>query len=526
MSEDRPLYIPSPWQAEYHLRTEDEVLGGGAAGPGKSMALLCDTFGRIAQEHDRCANAKTHEFPIKWGHSKGQALHLRRTRPTLDETLKRASILFNALDPNVKWDAQHTTYTFSSGYRIIFGHCRHDDDWAQYLSREFDHIAFDELTQFEYEQYEQIRLRLRSTDPLLMQMLKCRAMSNPLLSRDLSSSPSDNFTVNDPMWVKRYFVDPAPLGNTVLRRKLKLMSGEEVFITRLYMPARLHDNPDKEYVRRYEIQLQSAKPALRDAYLHGRWDVTVGSYFGDAWDHRMHVCKPFKPPVDWPVFRSMDWGFKAPGCVHYWAMDEDENLFCLNEITFKLKTPRDVAMMCERYEKQMGWWRGVKSGLTGPADTQLWEARGDIVTLPKAQEFAACGVPWVPADKQSRYRSANLLMSRLADHDNGTTTPGLVFFEGCTNAIRTIPGIPSDPTDPEMPKDGGDDHWYDSVRYACSYASHGRKGIRKLAPKREAWETQHDDSSPDRGRMGYGSWLWPVLLVGNAILQLAAHHAL
>lgn len=520
MLAEKPLYQPSVWQSEYHMRQEDEVLGAGSAGPGKSMCLLMDIVPRIQQEHDRCLVGsrrgdgltgerldELRDYPLRWGHSEGWGLHLRRTRPMLEQTIARSHRIFPILDPDAKWDAQHTTWQFKSGYRSAFGHCRHTEDYALYLSNQYDHLAFDELTQFEQEQYEQLRLRVRSSDVLLAQQLKTRTMSNPFISRELGGTGgADNYTVNDPMWVKRYFVDPAPMGGVVLKRKLKLQSGEDVFTTRLYLRASLYDNPDKNFVRQYEIRLQSAKPHLRDAYLHGRWDVTVGSHFGDEWNHRLHVCKPFKPPVDWPVFRSMDWGYKMPGVVHWWAMDEDDNLFCVHEIMFKLKSPRDVAYMIERYEKEMGWWRIKKSGISGPADTQLWEERGDITVLPKAQEFGASGVPWVPADKRSRYRNAQLLMDRLRDHDNGTTTPGIVFFDTCQHAIRTIPAIPSEPTDPEMPKDGGDDHAYDSVSYACAFASHGRKGIRKLPPKREPWETEPADVPHDRGRMGYGSW--------------------
>jgi hypothetical protein len=456
-----------------------------------------DVVPRIKIEHDRCEN-KDHPYHHRWGMSEGWALHLRRTRPMLEQTIQRAGRIFPVLDSRAKWDAAHTTWIFSSGYRVTFGHCRNEDDWQVYLSNQYDHMGFDELSQFEGEQYEQLRLRVRSSDPILSQMLKTRSMSNPFISREMS----DNFSVNDPGWVKRYFVDPAPMGGVILKRKLRLASGEEVFVTRIYLRASLYDNPDKEFVRQYEIKLQSAKPHLRDAYLHGRWDVTVGSHFGDEWNHRLHVCKPFKVSADWPVFRSMDWGYKKPGCVHWWSLDEDDNLFCIHELTFRMKSPGDVAFMIERYEKENGWWQGRKSRLTGPADTQLWEERGDV-GLTKAQEMARCGVSWVKADKSSRSRNAQRLLDRIRDHDHETTTPGIVFFDTCVNAVRTIPAIPSDPKDPETPMDGGDDHWADSAFYACAYAASGRKSVRKLARVRDAWEDEPEPVPEDRGRHGY-----------------------
>lgn len=455
---ENELYVPSDWQQQFHALTVDEALGAGSAGPGKSLCLLMDPMQQVLTEHERCLRRADHPHPLDWGYSEGWALHLRRTRPMLEQTIVRSQRIFPIMDPGAKFDSQTTTWIFSSGYRYTFGHCRNADDHGIYLSNQYTHLALDELNQFNEEQYDQLKLRIRSSDAVMRSMLKVRSMSNPFIRREAS----DNFSVKDPSWVKRYFVDPAPLGGVVLKKRLQRNDGTEEFVTRIYLRATLYDNPDKEYVKQYERQLLASKPHLRDAYLHGRWDVTVGSHFGDEWEHRLHVCKPFRVPTDWSVFRSMDWGYKKPGCVHWWTLDEDENLFCIHEYTFRMKSPNDVAFAIEKYEKERGWWRNGRSALSGPADTQLWEERGDV-GLSKAAEMAKCGVKWAPADKASRARNAQRVMDRLRDHNNRTTTPGLVFFESCVNAIRTIPAIPSDPNDPEVPQDGGDDHWFDCL---------------------------------------------------------------
>ena len=88
----------------------------------------------------------------------------------------------------------------------------------------------------------------------------------------------------------------------------------------------------------------------------------------------------------------------------------------------------------------MGWSNGRKSKLTGPADTQLWEQRGDTGKT-KAQAMADKGVYWTKADKRSRLRNAELLTARLKDHDGGTTTPGIVFFDTCQEITKLIPAI-------------------------------------------------------------------------------------
>ena len=112
------------------------------------------------------------------------------------------------------------------------------------------------------------------------------------------------------------------------------------------------------------------------------------------------------------------------------------------------------------------------------------------------------GVYWTKADKRSRLHNAELLTKRLKDHADGTTTPGIVFFDRCKDIIQMIPSIQTSDKNSEEPADGSDDHCYDSALYSCSYASHGKSGL--------GWvEKDEDDEKREerknRGRWGYGS---------------------
>lgn len=506
------VYKASEWQQEFHNLTVDEALGAGAQGPGKSLALLNDCNPRIQREHFRClaGSGQLHlvpdgyrqlceEYPLRWGDSQGWAIHFRRTRPMLNQTISRSRRIFRALDPGATFNSDDTTWTFTSGYKYSFGHCRNPGDWDIYLSNEYDWMGFDELPQFNQEQYDQLILRCRSGDPLLRKIAYIRSMGNPVIARELD----DNFSVDDPGWVKREFIDKAPLGRVVLKREVKRKDGRVEWLTRMFVPATLYDNPDKEFVEVQERKLLGAPAHIRDAYLHGKWDVMVGSHFGEEWNARYHVIPKFRVSNDWPVFRSMDWGYKAPGQVMWWTMDPDDNLICINEVRFQRKTPRDVCRLIEKYEKPNGWWKGRKSLLNGPADTQIWEDRGDSHTFTKAQDFKNHGVLWVPADKKSRFRNAELLMERLTDHDNWTTTPGLVFVETCHHIIRTLPAIPScRPPNQEMPQEGGDDHAYDATAYAVAYVSRGRKVIRMGKREEDAWDDS-ERRAPKPKQRGY-----------------------
>lgn len=502
MSVAGSLYVPSTWGATYHALPDDEVLGAGAAGPGKSMVLLMDPFHwQIPTEHQRCEDPE-HEFHMPWGASSGWALHLRRTRPMLELSIQRSHRIFPLIDPAAKWNENKATWTFRSGYRYQFGHCHDSEDWQNYLSFEFTHIAYDELIQFEEEQYDQINTRLRSSDPVLRKMLKIRSMSNPLMSRQ----KGDNFSIKDPNWVRKRFVDPHPEGKMRFVKNLKMQDGRTVRRTSIYMPATLYDNPDKDFREDYEAKLQAAKPHIRQALLFGNWYITAGSFYADVWNPPLHVRKPFKIPKEWPKWRSMDWGFKLPGCVHWWAMDEDGNIYCWREMMFQGKSATEVARDIIAIEERYGLVKNGKSILSGPADTQLWEERGES-TQSKAQEMEKEGIRWVKAKKGpgSRLRNAELLYERLGDHEGGTCTPGIVFFETCVEAVKLIPSVGTSDKNSEEPADGNDDHPLDSVFYSCGYSSHGRAGIGWSDRDMDDDDDEEDEKPGNRGRWGYGS---------------------
>jgi hypothetical protein len=497
-------YAPSKWGAEFHNLPHHEALGAGSAGPGKSLVLLMDPLQQIQVEHHRCTLPRDHADYHPWGSSLGWALHLRRTFKMLDQTLARAKRMFPVIDPGVRFETDGMKFIFSSGYVYQFGHCHHAGEWDQYMSNEYTHIAFDELVQFTEEQYRQIKTRLRSSDRILRSMLKTRAMSNPVMRRETGES----FHVDDPYWVRKYFVEPEPLGRVTIRNKLRRQNGEEFYRTRIYLPAKLSDNPDADFVRQYEEQLLEAPIHIRNALLNGDWWTVAGAHYSDHWVPQLHICRPFKIPSDWPRFRSMDWGFRAHGCIHWWAVDPDEDImYCERELTFRKKSAKQVANIVRDIERGMDLWStaygdGGKSLITGPADTQLWESRGESSGRSKADEMGDEGVTWVKADKARRQRNSERFSERLDAHENYTVSPGIVFFDTCKKAITTIPGILTDPHNSECPADGGEDHWHDSVLYACSYESWQRGSL----PKDDEDGPDEDiEQASAQGSWGYGT---------------------
>jgi hypothetical protein len=337
-------------------------------------------------------------------------------------------------------------------------------------------LLFDELIEFEKDQYEQMVTRVRSTDPVLQKLLKVRSASNPA-----------------PGWVREYFVDPAPQGRVVLKKRLKLDDGTYAERTRIFIPARLSDNPDPEYRRQYEM-------------LHGDWYVVAGAFFANEWVAEKHVIKPFRIPRDWRRFRSGDWGYKSPCVILWWAVTPDNELICYRERTFKEKTAKQVAEAIKQIEMDAGEWdvqRG-SSRCPGPMDTQLWEERGHHGPT-MASDMAEIGVNWTKANKKSRATNAQNVMSRLKSLGlNGR--PALMFFETCKQCISTIPSLQTDKGTPEEPEKGGSDHWYDAVSYACSHYALPQEDGKSFLDDDDDFDELQQARERKLGRYGYGGF--------------------
>lgn len=501
---DRSIYQPSPWAIRYHAATSDEVLGGGSAGPGKSLTLLWDPIvSQAVIEHSRMIGQAPEgypawvqkaclEHPIRPGESEGHALHMRRSMPQLKENIQRSMRMFPKFDPDAVYSKEDHCWTFSSGYKFTFGHCREENSHEDYLSKQYTHLGLDEAFSFTERQYEELDARVRSADPVLRPLLRTRLMSNPA-----------------PGWLKDHFVSPEPKGNLVLRRKIvDPETGEHRYKTRLFLPAKLDDNPDKGFVADYKFKLLSKPAHMRARYLYGDWDSMEGGYFENDYNPTVHVIEPFKIPRDWPKFRSMDWGYKSQGVIGWFALDPDENLFEFYEFNFKLLSAGQVAERVIEIEKEFGFWDKIekKSRLTGVADTQLWEERGDS-GIGKAAEFSAKGVYWQPADKASIFRNAERVTARLRDYDD-KKPPGLMIFNNCRKSQEMFASIGIDETDSSIPdKKSGLKHWFDVHAYAAARASRGRGSIVMDMHERDRRDRDDDEiaTSSSSGGYGYGS---------------------
>jgi predicted phage terminase large subunit-like protein len=224
---------PTTKQAEFLCLTCIEALYGGAAGGGKSDALLMGGLMFV-------------DVPNY------SAILFRRTYADL---ALPGALMDRALEwlggTSAHWDSMKHIWRFPSGATLTFGNLEREQDKYRYQSAEFQYIGFDELTQFTESQYRYLFSRLRRLENVEQLPLRMRSASNPgNIGHD---------------WVKRRFLD----------------EGQKY--GRVFIPAKLQDNPylDREG---YVESLRELDPITRRQYLEGDWTARHGgSIFLREW---------------------------------------------------------------------------------------------------------------------------------------------------------------------------------------------------------------------------------------------------
>lgn len=472
-----------------------EAMAGGAAGPGKTDWIIMDA---IAGEKSqlRLANEYYERTGIK---SRGRALLIRKSFNRLKDIIARCQTMFPIIDPGVRYSSVDHMFYFSCGYRYELGHLEGPGDEQNYHGQEFTFLGFDQVEEISQGQYVFLKSRVRTTDPALKETLRVRSTANP-------GGPHG-------AWVKKYFIDPCPEGMKPIVEIVDIGMGKKASTERIFMPGRWYDNPSLP--ESYLVTLSSLAPHLVRMLRDGDWDATADSFFGDVWEARTHVCKPFTIPESWHKFRSGDFGTLNPSCIQWWAVDHDGNLTCYRELYIRPKHAEDLAHRIREIEMDHNEWSPERGSLlTGPLDPACWNkaaVRG-INGQSVYETMANMGVWWFAGDN-NRIPGWDQMRRRMTLRSGfESSVPGIRWFESCRDSVRTIPNLlPKDYSVIEMEEGKraedmdtkGEDHAADAARYACMSRP-------LVPPKRSELEEEEMDDElylrrmRQRGRLGYG----------------------
>ena len=399
-------------QTDFLASPERDVFYGGAAGGGKSFALLADLL--------RYCDNTNH-----------RALIIRRTLDELTELVDKSKQLYPKAFPGAVFRESKAMWQFPSGATAWFSYLDKDKDVTRYQGQAFTWIGIDEITHYPTPYvWEYLRSRLRTTDPEIQAYMRCTGNPGGVGG----------------WWVKKMYIDPAspntPFAATDVDSGNALLwpdtstngkAGQPLFL-RKFIPARLTDNPYLAQSGEYEAMLRSLPEVERRRLLDGDWDVAEGAAFPE-FSRNTHVVDASQTqiPTNWLRLRAADYGYSAPACVLWGAVDWDDNLWIYREFYGKGQT---------------------------------------------AEKLLRCGARFTPSDR-NRMAGKMEIHRRLQVNDM-TQEPRIRILDSCPNLIRTLSGLPLAKNNLEDVDTKADDHAYDALRYMCMTRARGHLTINNM----------------------------------------------
>ena len=416
-------YVPTPKQREFHQATEYDVLYGGAAGGGKSKALVMEGIRQCVRHPGLRVGA------------------FRRTYGELKESLlaELAQVGYAAA-VGASWNGTEYELRFPNGSLLMFRYAASVKDATRRQGGQYQLLLFDErnLTPPDVCAFLESRLRSGRAD---IPVIGIRSGTNP-------GGPGHGTS-------KARYVDATDYGEKVVV--------DDRGRTVRFIPSRLSDNPhvNPEYAQ----DLKTLPEQMRKAFLEGSWDAFMGQMFTEfSWDR--HVTDPMSLPPTWTRYNGIDWGYTAPWAVLWGAVDEDGRLWIYREI---YKTQVGEA---EQAQQILAAERETEHVAVRYADDAMWATRGDA--KPIAEVYAEHGVHLTPAGKGGRVPGWQRVHSLLTEapacpHHRAQgweTCPRMHVFRTCRNLLRELPALPHATTgNPEDADTTASDHAVDALRY-------------------------------------------------------------
>lgn len=411
-------YEPFPRQEQFHKSSAKYRLFGGAAGPGKTKALLWEAI--------RQANT----YPGV------DTLLLRRTFPELESSLLSYFRRDVPRDLYLSYNDSKHVVTWPNGSKTRFGYSASENDIYQYQGAEYLFIGIDELTHFTLGQWQFLTSRNRS----------------PLGHAKPNMAGATNPGNVGHAWVKALWVDRRPAPG--MDRPEQYDPDDYDFIR-----ATLDDNPIYANDAGYRKTLDALPRDLRQAMLLGEWDVFAGQYF-DIFDSRRHLARPENIGLEpwWPRWISVDWGFEHPSAVYWHTMRPDGAVITYREFVANHLSPRMLGQaIAERSVEPSSRGERIADVYLSP---DAFARRSSELTIAAqlGDILAQNGLPRpLPADDDRI--GGWMVLYQMLEADRW------VIADTCERLIECLPTLTRDPANVEdVLKSNGDDP-ADSARY-------------------------------------------------------------
>lgn len=341
-------------QENFLSRTEDEVLFGGVAGPGKSWCLVIDALG--LQYESTKLGKKAIEV------SKYQSVLFRRESNELATLTNEAHEYypdFNGLYTGQRKGEPGPAYRFpdytpgstKEGAVIFFCHLKDEDDKRKHKGFEYQYIGFDELTQFTITQYSYLFSRARSS----------------ILNLDPRIRATTNWEGPGLWWVKKRFWKGLTASKTfhfIQEKELiddpqgkQVKKGTKFATSRIFIPGKLEENPIYANDDKYRSAIMAMGPKYARALLHGDPDAFSGDFF-EEFDSVGMMVDPFMIDPQWKIYASLDPGYSSPCSFGIRAVDLEGTVYRVATYYVRKQSPTQHAEGILNFITSLKWTGG------------------------------------------------------------------------------------------------------------------------------------------------------------------------
>ena len=286
-------YKPTAKQKIFHKTKSLHKLFGGAAGGGKTQALLAECIMNC----------------IRYPGIKG--LFLRRTYSEVMETIEdRLPSMIKAVNGEKPYYIRNNVLHFN-GCQIVLGYWQDDRSNDRYFGTEYDFIAVDELTRTIYKKTDLQKLLARNRTS------KARLRARGFVPYFMAGTNPGGL---GHMYVKDVWID----GNPWTGYK----KADFAFIS-----SRVEDNPylldnDPNYVRRLESM---ADENMRKALRWGDRNVFEGQFFLEYMELQ-HVVPMVRIARAVRTILCLDYGIRKPAAVYLLRRDTEGQFWASHEL--------------------------------------------------------------------------------------------------------------------------------------------------------------------------------------------------
>jgi PBSX family phage terminase large subunit len=413
-------YIPQPKQLQFHAACREADYGeateigfGGARGPGKTHAMLCQIG---LDDCQRVPGLK--------------ALVLRKVGKAIRETFDDMRLrLFGRLSHD--YNKSSGVLTFSNGSRIVLGHFKNESDIDGYLGLEYDVIGVEEATTLTVSKYRSIKTTLRTS------------------KRN---------------WIPRIYTttNPGGIGHAWYKDRFIMPWRSDTEGATRFIPATVGDNM---FINKgYRKTLEDLRGWKKRAWLYGDWDISAGQFFTNL-NFDRHVVDSFAIPDHWPrVWAGLDYGWTHPTAFVLLAQNHEGITFVCADYAKSQELPTTHGTHLTQALAASGIEVNRLVTVEGGGDMWQPDKEGNTVAEDYERFF-----PMLNRANMDRVGGAALILKMLGD---ATHTPTLKFMRSARRTYQQLAQLLHDPNRPEdvlkvdADEEGvGGDDLYDALRY-------------------------------------------------------------